>query len=414
MMLLRSLILCAAGCALSGNQPCEVVIPRPAERELQRVNYHRSSGRRNPAPEPGAENTPLLSPLIRNDGRRVKDVREWYEVRRPELLEHWTRLLGKLDPAPEDAKWFGDITRVQEMNRREMEGYTRVDLDLPIEIDFYQRHLLLLPRGQGSGPFPAVIAWTSSTPDYREPELWWGAHLARNGYVVLTSWSFIRNYRQGTRLKPAIELMYERFGHWLPMAKMVHDVRREVEFLRSLPQVDPARIGFMGFSLGAKAAVYVGAFAPEIQVTVAVDPHIAINGSTNWYDPWFLDWTRRFVDIHTPDYPVPERRGTVLSLLNPDVERPGFERDHHELLALAAPRPFLLIGGSGHLEEGAGDSDDLQSWGYVNRAKETYSLLGVPERLVFALTSEGHKATGPAIDPACQTFLDCWLKHTSR
>lgn len=414
MTLLLSGLLPALACALIWNQPCEVAVPEPSQRELSRMNHHRSSGGRNPAPEPGAENTPIPSLLVRNGGGRVRDAREWLDVRRPELVGLWTQVLGKLDPAPEDARWFGDITRAAEINRRELDGYTRVDLDLPMEIDFYQRHLLLIPRGQGSGPFPAVIAWTSSTPDYREPELWWGAHLARNGYVVLTSWSFIRNYRQGARLKPAIDLLYERFGHWLPMAKMVHDVRREAEYLRSLPQVDPARIGFMGFSLGAKAAVYVGAFAPEIQATVAVDPHIAINGSTNWYDPWFLDWTRRFDGIRTPDYPVPERRGTVLSLLNPDAKRPGFERDHHELLALAAPRPFLLVGGSGHLEDGAGDSDDLQSWGYVNRAREVYQLLGVPERLVFALTAEGHRATGPTIDPAWRTFLDCFLKKTAK
>jgi len=38
----------------------------------------------------------------------------------------------------------------------------------------------------------------------------------------------------------------------------------------------------------------------------------------------------------------------VLSLLHPDPKRPGFEHDHHELMALAAPRSFLLIGGHGH------------------------------------------------------------------
>lgn len=43
-----------------------------------------------------------------------------------------------------------------------------------------------------------------------------------------------------------------------------------------------------------------------------------------------------------------------------------------------------------------------------------YSLLGVPERLVFAVTSEGRKEVGPNVDPAWQTFLDCWLKKNSR
>ena len=371
-------------------------LPSPAARELQRVNHHRVTSRRSPAPEPGAENTPIPS-LV------PASAEEWRKVRRPALLETWTRVLGKLEPSTDDRRWFGDITQAVEINRRDLDGYTRIDLDLPIEKDFLQRHLLLLPTGQGSGPFPAVIAWTSSTPDYREPEQWWGAHLARNGYVVLTSWSFIRNYRQGTRSKPAVELVYERFGRWMALGKMVHDVTREIEYLRSLPQVDPQRIGFIGFSLGAKAAVYVAAFQPAVKATVALDPHIAINGGTNWYDPWYLDWQRRFDDIPTPE-------GTVLSLLNTDPKRPGFEHDHHELLALTAPRAFLLIGGS-QSEDAGGDSDDLQSWGYFNRAKEVYELLGVGERLQFASTGEGHRANGPQIDAAWQSFFRRFLKE---
>jgi hypothetical protein len=220
---------------------------------------------------------------------------------------------------------------------------------------------------------------------------------------VLTSWSFIRHYRDGSTYgSGAAEKVYERFGHWLPMAKMVHDARREAEYLRSLKEVDPERIGFIGFSLGAKAAVYVAAFAPEIATTVALDPHIAVNGGTNWYAPWYLDWLRPFPDIPTPEH-------TVLSLLNPDKSRPGFEHDHHELMALAAPRPFLLIGGRGDCEFCGGDSDDLGSWGYFNRAREVYDLLGVPDRIRFVLTRDGHTPNGPEIDPAWQGFFERWL-----
>jgi dienelactone hydrolase len=400
-----TLISFALAAALGAQQ---FPIPEPSPQERARTHYHRVTSKRSPAPEPGAEDTPMLSPLVRPDGTRVRTAEEWYRERRPELVKTWTTILGKIEPALEDRKWFGDISKVYEQQRREEDGYTRIDLDIPIETDFVQRHLLLLPKGQGNGPFPAVIAWTSSTPDYREPELWWGAYLARHGYVVLTSWSFIRNYRQGTRLAQASELVYERYGHWLAMGKMVYDVKREIEYLRTLPQVDATRIGFMGFSLSAKTAVYVGAFVPEVKVTVAVDPHIAINGGTNWYAPWYLDWHHKFDDIQTPDYPIPELRGTPQSLLNPDPKRPGFEHDHQELLALAAPRAFLLIGGS-RSEDHGGDSDDLESWGYVNRAKEVYQLLGVPERLQFCLTNQGHKATGPQSDPAWRGFLQYFL-----
>ena len=230
------------------------------------------------------------------------------------------------------------------------------------------------------------------------PEQWWGKWLAENGYVVLTSWSFIRHYREDSDYRTGInERVYARFGHWLPMAKMVHDARREAEYLRSLKQVDARRLGFIGFSLSAKAAVYIAAFAPEFKATVALDPHIAVNGGTNWYAPWYLDWLRPFPDI-------PTRERTVLSLLNPDPQRPGFEHDHHELMALAAPRAFLLIGGS-QSEDAGGDSDDLQSWGYFNRAREVYQLLGIPDRIAFVSTSDGHHANGPNIDPAWRAIL---------
>ncbi len=361
-----------------------------------RLNQHRVSNPRSPAPEPGAENE-LIPSLV--EGLRTPG--DWNRIRRPELMKLWTQILGKLEPAPADRKWFGNIRKAVIHSKEDAGAYTRIRLDLPIEKDFLQKHLLLVPKGKG--PFPAVICWSSSSPDFAAPEQWWGQWLAEHGYVVLTSWSFIRYYRDGASYKEGIpERLYDRFGHWLPMAKMVHDARREAEYLRSLKYVDGKRLGFIGFSLGAKAAVYVAAFAPEIQATVSLDTHIAVNGGTNWFSRWYLDWLHPF-----PDIPTPEK--TVLSLLNPDKRRPGFEHDHHELIALTAPRAFLLIGGS-QTEDRGGDSDDLQSWGYVNRAKEVYRLLGVPDKLQYASTADGHKPNGPAIDPAWRQFFERWLK----
>ena len=365
-----------------------------------RLNQHKVTSRRSPAPEPGAEKE-IIPSLV--EGLRTPE--DWYKKRRPEIVALWTQILGKLGPAPEDRKWFGDIRRARILKKEKLERYTRIELDLTMEKDFWQHHVLLLPRGQGRGPFPAVVCWTSTTPDYREPEKWWGKWLAEHGYVVLQSWSFIRHYRdEATYGKGAAEKVYERFGHWLAMGKMVHDAQREAEYLRSLKQVDGKRLGFMGFSLSGKAAVYVAAFAPEFQAVVALDPHIAVNGGTNWYPSWYLDWLRPFPDIPTPEH-------TVLSLLNPDKQRPGFEHDHHELMALAAPRAFLLIGNS-QSEDSGGDSDDLQSWGYYNRAREVYQLLGIPERIQFVSTNNGHHANGPDIDPAWRAFLERWLKQT--
>jgi dienelactone hydrolase len=366
----------------------------------KRLNQHKVTNRRSPAPEAGAENE-LIPSLV--EGLRTPG--DWRKKRR-QIEKHWLTILGKVAPAREDRKWFGDIRKARILEKKELERYTRIELDLPMEVDFWQHHVLLTPRNQGRGPFPAVVLWTSTTPDYRQPEQWWGKWLAENGYVVLQSWSFIRHYRDDTTYRNgAAEKVYDRFGHWLAMGKMVHDARREAEYLSSLKEVDKRRLGYMGFSLSGKSAVYVAAFAPEFKGVVALDPHIAINGSSNYFSSWYLDWLRPF-----PDIPTPER--TVLSMLNPDKQRPGFEHDHHELMALAAPRAFLLIGGNNQSEDSGGDSDDLQSWGYYNRAREVYQLLGIPERIQFVLTGDGHHANGPNIDPAWRTFLDRWLKQT--
>lgn len=352
----------------------------------------------------------LPSLLVDAQGQPITTPEQWQQ-RRSELLRDWTQILGKLQPAPEDEQWFGDVSQVVIKEDTQKEGYRRIHLQIPLEKDFLQEHLLLLPTGQGEGPFPAVIAWTSTSPDYTEPETLWGAWLARRGFVVLTSWSFIRHYRDNTSFRNQVEQkVYDRFGRWAPLGKMVHDVQREVAYLKTRPEVDASRIGFMGFSLSAKTALYVAAFAPEVTAVVSVDPHLAIHGATNYGSPWYLDWQRQFPDIQTPDYPDPQLRGTVWSLLDIDPQRPGFEHDHHELLALAAPRAVLVIGCSSH-EKTAVHSDDQQSLAYYLRAKEIYDLLNLSDRLELFMTDEGHRGSSPKMDPIWQRFLVKWLQE---
>ena len=358
----------------------------------------------------GQEHQLLPSLLVTDSGKPVTTREDWNTIRKPELLQHWTQILGKLQPTAEDRTWFGDVTQAREVSRRQMDGYVRIELQLPMERDFLQPHLLLVPDNAAASSHPAVIAWTSTSPDYAEPEKWWGEWLAQHGYVVLTGWSFIRNYRDQTSYQNGVnQKVYDRFGHWLPMSRMVYDVQREVEFLKSLPQVDEDRIGFMGFSLSAKTALYVAAFAPEIRAAVSIDPHIALNGHSNYLDPWYLDARRKFDSINTADYPAPELRNTPWSLLDANPQQPGFERNHHELLALCAPRAVMVIGCSTD-QWTAAHSDDQQSQAYVDRAREVFDLLGVSDNLRYVPLTCGHRPTDPAMDPVWQAFFALHLQ----
>jgi hypothetical protein len=65
------------------------------------------------------------------------------------------------------------------------------------------------------------------------------------------------------------------------------------------------------------------------------------------------------------------------------------------LLALIAPRPFLLIGGN--------SSDNDKSWYYINTAKKRYSS---PEKIGYVNHRTGHSPTPDSVQLAME-----WLKR---
>src|SRR4051794_19993128 len=95
-----------------------------------RLNQHRVTSAASPAPEPGAENLRIPS-LV--EGLTSAD--DWYKKRRPQVLALWTQILGKLEPAPQDRRWFGDIRHAKILDRQEKPTYSRLHLELPIEKD---------------------------------------------------------------------------------------------------------------------------------------------------------------------------------------------------------------------------------------------------------------------------------------
>lgn len=116
-----------------------------------------------------------------------------------------------------------------------------------------------------------------------------------------------------------------------------------------LADVDPGRLGVFGHSLGGKLALHLAALDERIGATVAHEPGLGLDHS-NWDAPWYHG----------------DRR--------PD-------RDHDQLLALAAPRPFLLVGG--------GDSDGPANLPLAERARPAWPE---PYGLSTLLHDRGHPA----------------------
>jgi hypothetical protein len=195
-----------------------------------------------------------------------------------------------------------------------------------------------------------------------------GLKFAQQGRIVLSPRNFLWPTNDKISAKPETEKYLARVPKSLGMAKMLYDSLVAVDILAKLPGVDPARLGAVGHSLGAKEVLYLAAFDERIKCTVSSEGGIGIRFS-NWNAPWYL---------------------------GPAVDEPGFTRDHHELLALCAPRPFLLIGGD--------SADGDRGWPFIEAALPVYKLYGDKPILGQFNHRQGH-----AVPPIAEQRIEEWF-----
>jgi hypothetical protein len=151
------------------------------------------------------------------------------------------------------------------------------------------------------------------------------------------------------------------------MHKMLYDAIRAVDVLESLPHIDRNRIGCVGHSLGGKESLYLAAFDDRIQVTVSSELGIGFS-YTNWDAPWYL---------------------------GPGITEEGCKLNHHQLVALIAPKPFLLLAG----ESGSRSvSDGDRSWPYLEAAHPICQLYGQPIRIGLYNHRQGHTIPNEAFE----------------
>ena len=274
----------------------------------------------------------------------ITTVKGW-AGQRAHLVEIWQEFLGTI-PVPAKPP----VPQVLEEDvsdgvRRQLIRY-EAEPGLPVEA-------YLLRPAQGGPPGPGVVV-LHSTVDYTirqpaglegPPNVHLGWHLARRGYVTISPRCFLWQYGRPRRIEEAVEWLKRRHPTVRGMGKMLFDAIRAVDLLASLPEVDPGRLGAIGHSLGAKEVLYLSAFDTRIRATVSSEGGIGLTYS-NWDAPWYLGEA---------------------------IRRPGFPLDHGQVLALTAPRAFLLIGGD--------SADGDRSWPYIDAALPVWKLTGAPEAI---------------------------------
>ena len=304
-------------------------------------------------PEP---ERPLSDLLVDSDGGAIADHDAW-QARRRELREAWLEFLGPLPQPPREMK-------VETRSEERLDRCTRSLIRYEAEPGRFVEAFLLRPTGV-AGRRPAVVVFHSTTDETiravagtgSKPEQALGLRLAERGFVVICPRNHL--WTENGRDQNAVAAAKGRHPESLGMTTMLADGMRAVDLLSRIPEVDPDRIGAIGHSLGAKEVLYLMAFDERVKAGVASEGGVGLS-STNWDAPWYL---------------------------GPACREPDFPRDHHELLALAAPRPMLIVGG----ESGPGAADGDRTWPHVVAAQKVYRLYGEPVRLGLLNHRQGHK-----------------------
>jgi hypothetical protein len=164
-------------------------------------------------------------------------------------------------------------------------------------------------------------------------------------------------------------------------------------------KIDPSKIGVHGCSYAGKMALFAGAFDERIALTIAQES--GGGGITSWRTSQDFA-TRTGTNVEKIDNTNFSWFMSSMKALDPY----SLPHDHHELIAMIAPRAVVAMGNQDF--EWLGDES---GWKSINAAKEVWKALGVEDRIGFDFTSNhGHCAAPASQVASAKAFVDKFLK----
>lgn len=218
------------------------------------------------------------------------------------------------------------------LERVALSGFVREKVSYMVEPGQRVSAYLFLPAGEGR--HPAVLCIHQHNREYHlgksepaglsgTPEQFYALELAKRGYVTLAPDALCFEERQHPTLRGADSERFEATrrlteGSCL-QAKMLWDLQRALDYLLARREVDRRRIGCLGHSLGGQETLFLS----------ALDRRIAVGVSNCGFSSYRAIFDATILHNFAAYVPALLRYG--------DLDR---------VLALVAPRPFLVLAGS--------------------------------------------------------------------
>ena len=340
------------------------------------ANYDESKA--NPYPD-------LPDPLVLKNGKKVTDAKTWREKRRPEIVEDFDReIYGRVPKNTPKVKW--EIVKdTMEMNgtfqvhTKRLVGHidnssypainVNIDLTLSTPADAKSPVPVIMEFGFVFPPgfrFPVRVRDTTNKAP--QPPSWQQQCLAKGwGYATIVPTSVQADNGAGLT-QGIIGLMnkgqYRKPDDWGALRAWAWGASRAMDYFETDKSVDAKHIGIEGHSRYGKATLVTMAYDSRFAIAFVsssgeggaklhrrnageIVENVASSGEYHWMAGNFIKYAG---PLHWNDLPV----------------------DSHELIAMCAPRPVFISGGS----KGDGWVDTRGMFMAAVAAGPVYKLLG--------------------------------------
>ncbi len=213
--------------------------------------------------------------------------------------------------------------------------------------------------------------------------------LVRRGYVTISPEHFCAAARIPREGPYDTTAFYRKHPTWSAVGKYIYDSRIACSVLAARPEVDAARLGVTGHSLGGHGSIWLAAYDDRIRCATP-----SCSGSTFRENPEPLHWSRDHWYVYFPQLRKDFLAGRRVQC------------DFHEMMALIAPRPLLE-------RFALNDGDPTgQSHRVMLHLKlhELYRLLGGEQAHAFLVFGDGHFIPDLSRE-SMLSWMDRWLKY---
>ena len=284
-----------------------------------------------------------------------------------------------------------------------------------------------IPQGKGSGPFPAVIPMEihlcfgtfcfgpPSPPDYGSlpASVFTGLPIATVGYVSTQVTAYNFSSPSDHTKDPFYQLYpdlcegicsggsnHGEYAAWSwGLSRLVDGMEIATHQAMNPLPVDMSHLAVTGCSFAGKMALFAGAFDERIALTIAQEN--GGGGAPSWRVSHEIEADTSVEDIHDTNY------DWFAGQMKQFTEDASYKEpvDHHELMAMVAPRALL--------ETGNTDFYWLSNRSNYISARATqriYNTFGIGDRFGFYIDGgHNHCATLPAEAPAVSAFVSKFL-----